>query len=150
MRELFKLSLILAIICCGAALSLAYVYNLTKEPIAEQKRLKKKRAIQAVFPNLQQTSAPESINVPIGSNNKGEEQFRPHYILKIDESVSGVAFEVETPGYGGPIAIMAGVDNQLSVTGIKIISHSETPGLGANITSDDFCRQFSGKDLTDS
>ncbi|MCP4716745.1 MAG: FMN-binding protein, partial [Deltaproteobacteria bacterium] len=46
--------------------------------------------------------------------------------------------------------IMAGVDNQLSVTGIKIISHSETPGLGANITSDDFCRQFSGKDLTDS
>jgi len=32
MKELLKLSTILALICCGAALALGCVYELTKEP----------------------------------------------------------------------------------------------------------------------
>ena len=52
MKELLKLSIILTVICCGAALALGCVYELTKEPIAQQQQLKKQRAVKAVFPEL--------------------------------------------------------------------------------------------------
>ena len=51
MRELFKLTIVLTIICSAAATALALAYNLTKEPIAHQQRLKKLNAIRAVHPD---------------------------------------------------------------------------------------------------
>jgi Na+-translocating ferredoxin:NAD+ oxidoreductase RnfG subunit len=41
MRELFKLTVVLTLICSLAATALALVYNITKDPIAYQQRLKK-------------------------------------------------------------------------------------------------------------
>ena len=51
MKELFKLTIVLTIICALAATALAFVYTITKEPIAYQQRLKKLKAIKAVQPD---------------------------------------------------------------------------------------------------
>ena len=40
---------------------------------------------------------------------------------------------------------MVGVDKENRVTGVAIISHSETASLGANCTREDFRAQFAGK-----
>ena len=147
MRELCKLAIILTIICCGAALSLAYVYNLTKEPIAYQQSLKKIKAINSVFPGHESSSEPDTVEMTVGKNKKGEDIKRKFYVIKKEESVSGVAFEIAASGYGGNIRIMVGVAQDETITGIKIIGHTETPGLGANITKETFYLQFKGKDL---
>ncbi len=149
MRELCKLAIVLTVICCGAALSLAYVYNLTKEPIAYQQRLKKIKAINSVFPGHESSSEPDTVEMSAGKNKKGEDITRKFYVIKKDETVSGVAFEIAASGYGGNIKIMVGVAKDAIITGIKIIGHTETPGLGANVTKESFYQQFKGKDLND-
>ena len=56
-------------------------------------------------------------------------------------------------GAQGSITMVCGVDNDLKCTGISIIEHSETSGLGANAASTsevgvNFRAQFKGQDET--
>ena len=48
-------------------------------------------------------------------------------------------------GFGGAIDMMVGVDVSGAVTGVAIVSQSETASLGANCTREDFRAQFTGK-----
>lgn len=57
-----------------------------------------------------------------------------------------VVVTVDKKGYGGEIEVMTGVTVDGKVTGISILSHSETPGLGAKSKTDDKWRtQFIDK-----
>ena len=47
-------------------------------------------------------------------------------------------------GFGGALDMMAGIDNDGNVTGIAIISHSETSGLGSKSTDPEWQAQFMG------
>jgi electron transport complex protein RnfG len=145
MRELCKLAIVLTVICCGAALSLAYVYNLTKEPIAYQQRLKKIKAINSVFPGHESSSEPDTVEMSAGKNEKGENITRKFYVIKKDESVSGVAFEITASGYGGNIKIMVGVAKDAIITGIKIIGHTETPDWGQMLQRKVFINSLKGR-----
>ena len=41
--------------------------------------------------------------------------------------------------------ILVGIDNDLNIKGISLVSHNETPGLGANAANPKFTDQFLGK-----
>jgi electron transport complex protein RnfG len=56
----------------------------------------------------------------------------------------GYCFFHDQPGSQGTITLAGGVDNEYTVTGVKIMAHSETPGLGAKITEESFTGQFPG------
>ena len=58
---------------------------------------------------------------------------------------SGYVVEVTPSGFGGTIDMVVGVSVDGSVTGVSIISMSETSGLGANAARDSFREQFVGK-----
>lgn len=60
----------------------------------------------------------------------------------------GTAVVVSPRGYSGPIEMLVGIDKG-KVKGIKVLSHRETPGLGANIVKSSFLNQFIGKSLKD-
>jgi electron transport complex protein RnfG len=64
-------------------------------------------------------------------------------------SGKGKAIAVSPRGYSGPIDMMVGIDEKGKVSGVKILSHRETPGLGANIVKPQFLGQFKGKSLKD-
>lgn len=147
MRELLKLSIVLTIICCCAALSLAYVYNLTKDPIAYQQQLKKTKAINDVFPEYGDVSKFDVSAFTLCVNGNDDSSCRKYYRIKKNDVLLGTAFEIIASGYGGEINIMVGVGIESKVTGIKIIRHSETPGLGANIIKEKFYSQFRGKNI---
>lgn len=149
MRELLKLCVVLTIICCCAALSLAYVYELTREPIAYQKRQKKIRAINAVFPQFEDAPGLEIVRVPVCDEDLAVDgECKTFFNIKNNQTVLGIAFEVSTvSGYGGDIHLMLGVLPGGAISGVKIIEHHETPGLGAKITNEEFYQQFSGKSL---
>ena len=52
-----------------------------------------------------------------------------------------------TVGFGGPLTLMVGVLPDGSVYNTSVLSHSETPGLGAKCTTDEhFISQFRGFD----
>lgn len=59
---------------------------------------------------------------------------------------AGYVFTVSYKGYGGAVECMTGVSADGTVTGVKLTSHNETPGLGAKAESDAAWReQFVGR-----
>jgi electron transport complex protein RnfG len=147
MGELLKLSAILTLICSCAAFSLGLAYKHTKEPIAEQQRLKKVRALKAVFDGYDIPADLPFVDLKIGNDKKGMDILRRFYLIQKDGEHSGVAFEVSSQGYGGNIQLMTGLTSNGNISGIKVLNHAETPGLGANINTEKFTCQFRGMNL---
>ena len=54
-------------------------------------------------------------------------------------------------GYAGPIRILVGIDVSGTITGVRILEHRETPGLGDGIeeSRSDWVHQFDGRSLGD-
>ena len=60
------------------------------------------------------------------------------------------AFETTAPeGYAGPIRLLIGVDIDGRLTGVRVLEHRETPGLGDGIEADrsDWIFGFTGKSI---
>ncbi len=60
------------------------------------------------------------------------------------------AFETTAPeGYAGPIRLLIGIDISGRLTGVRVLEHRETPGLGDNIEADrsDWIFGFTGKSI---
>ena len=68
-----------------------------------------------------------------------------------DEPVAALFVVTARDGYAGPIRILVGVDMDGTVTGIRIVEHRETPGLGDRIeqSRSDWVLQFDGRSLGD-
>lgn len=58
--------------------------------------------------------------------------------------VKGYVVQVAASGFGGMLDMVVGVSTEGTVTGVAIISHSETSGLGANATREDYRAQYIG------
>ncbi|WP_294520217.1 FMN-binding protein [uncultured Pseudoflavonifractor sp.] len=58
------------------------------------------------------------------------------------EALAGYCVAVTADGFGGPMELMVGVSAQGSVTGVAILSHSETPGLGDGVDDPAFLERF--------
>jgi electron transport complex protein RnfG len=63
---------------------------------------------------------------------------------------SGIVLFSTTQGYGGPIELLTGIDANGNITGVRVINHKETPGLGDNIelSHTPWILAFNGKSLS--
>ena len=148
MREIGRLVVVLTAICFVAAFALSQVFELTKEPIAYQKRLEVLRAIRAVLPDIDNEPDQDVVRIQVDSTEQDESDEVAFYRGRLNGELTGVAFVVDSrEGYGGTIEIMLGVDPQGTILGIEILSHLETPGLGSKITGESFTQQFAGRSL---
>jgi electron transport complex protein RnfG len=57
------------------------------------------------------------------------------FSAKRNGQVIGAALNLSRPGYSGNIRMMVGVNADQRITGVRIMEHTETPGLGANAAS---------------
>jgi len=142
-----KIALKLLVITLIAGLALGLTNAITAGPIAEQAALSAENARKEVL------SADSFYEVPLdelkadAAWQSGYDAVTAVYGAKgADGSFMGSVIEVNGKGYGGTIGITVGVDVDLKITGIKIGSHSETPGLGAKTTDVKFYGQFAGLD----
>ncbi len=73
------------------------------------------------------------------------------YRARRDGQVRAVAFRTEGQGYGGAISLVMGVDRDGKLLGVRVLAHSETPGLGDRIepAKDRWITRFSGRSLDD-
>ena len=148
MKDVLRLVLVLTLIAAGAGLILSLVEGMTREPIAEQRRLETLRALSAVLPPADNSPDQDTVSLITGQDKRGRDVPRTFFRGRQAATVSGVAFKVVAPdGYSGNIAIMVGVDPQGTVTGLEILTHAETPGLGDKITQPWFKEMFKGRSL---
>ena len=124
-------------VCSGV---LAYVNELTKEPIAQMLVKKTIEAAKAVLPA-------ETVSVESATFADGEE-----YFVGKGESgeVVGYAIQGSDPGgYGGDVVLMVGFRaDKTTVICYKTLAAAETPGLGMKLNTPEFSGQFAGKDGT--
>lgn len=76
----------------------------------------------------------------------------PVYRARRAGAVQAVSFQVSAPGYGNTaMRIILGVDRDGALLGVRVVSHSETPGLGDKIETrrSDWIRSFDGRSLND-
>ena len=128
-RYILRLTLTLLLITGVTAALLGFVDELTEEKIDTLTREKAEKAMQEVLPaQSYEELAPQGDGVSA--------------VYRADDL--GYVVRVTTNGFGGAIDMMVGVDTDGTVTGISVISHSETASLGANCTREDFRSQFVG------
>jgi electron transport complex protein RnfG len=148
MVDLRRLMIVLTLVTAVAGVVLALVEAVTRAPIAAQRRLEMMRALQAVLPPVDNAPDSDTVRLVTGHNKKGQELVRTFYRGRQGKELRGIAFAVTAPdGYSGNIEIMVGVDPQGVVTGVAILKHAETPGLGDKITRPEFTGRFLGKAL---
>jgi len=134
MKETLNLSLRLALICAVAAMALAKVDDFTRGPIAEAIERARREAVEAVLPPFAELVA-DTLGV--------DDETRTYDLGCGEDGVTGVAFASASGlGYSGEIKVMIGVDAAGVVTGVRILQHAETPGLGANYAAPDVLDAF--------
>lgn len=63
-----------------------------------------------------------------------------------DEGGNGVAMHVQSKGYGkDPLKMLVGINPDGTVAGVKIISTSESPGIGTKVEPADYLSKYIGK-----
>ena len=139
MKYVLKPALTLFITAVLVVAGLSYVYNLTLDPIERQKRKTQETAMKEVFP---------------GASEYKEKQIeKTGSIVSVYEALSGDALtgyvvQLSPKGYSGKIDLIAGVSlSENKITGMRVMKHTETPGLGALAVKEDFYRRYNNLDL---
>lgn len=136
MRELIKLSLILAIVCAVCASLLMYVDMLTRAPRVESANLKRSQAARSVLPTF--------------TDDKAELRALEGGAFLLTDSASGKYLGAAVEGcshhgYGGDIRLIVGFDEKDHVVDFAVVESHETPGLGAKVSDEKFRAAFRGR-----
>lgn len=133
-----KLIIVLALISIGSGFFLALTYTYTIPHIEANAATEQEAAILETLPGA------------VGFEEISGTDFLMYKGLDANGDEAGFAYVAEGGGFQGVITLMVGVDpEQEMITGIKILSHSETPGLGARIGEAAFQDQFAQKPIND-
>ena len=110
-------------VCLVCAALLGFVFVLTDGPIQAAAAAEAQASIAKVLP------AGGEISEELSSEAEGVDGY---YIQTDDEgAITAYAVKTVTGGFGGPITLMVGVLPDGTVFNTSVLSHSETPGLGA-------------------
>lgn len=128
----------LLVICLVATSLLAFTNSITAEKIAlnavETENASRNVVLPGAVSYSEVTETENGVTYCTGYDKIGNE--------------IGYVFTSGAKGYGGTVSVMAGLDKEGTILGIEILSHSETPGLGANAVKDDFKGRFAEKSGT--
>ena len=111
---------------------LGLVYGMTKDAIAEVDQKKNEAAIQAVLPlDGEITYKADTLKY----NYEGVDLTFPcNLAYDANGNFQGAAVKTSEGGFGGKIDMMVGFLADGTIKGTSVLSHAETPGLGANMT----------------
>lgn len=154
MKQMMKDALILFLITLISGAALGLVYEVTKEPIAQQEQKAKNEAYQNVFEAAEdftelteEAYAPDALTAFVKENGFDASIDGVAQALSGDGSVLGYVITVtDHEGYGGDIQFTMGVAADGTLNGISLLSISETAGLGMR-AGEVLVPQFAGKQV---
>ena len=133
MRNTLRMISVLTVVGLISGATLVLVYNYASPLILNNQKTESEKAIFKLFPE---------------GKSYDEVTIEESAVFKMKDKngkLLGYAFMADGNGYQGPIKMMAGIKADLkTLVGIEILDSQETPGLGQEITQDDFKNQFNG------
>ena len=131
-----------ALLVCGAV---ALSSTLTTPLITLRQQEDTQRLLAQVLPNqaYDQLPSKEELTLTLGGT--------PVHFFRARQGgkVTAIALFAAPRGYGGEIHLLLGIDAAGTLTGVRVISHTETPGLGDKIETakSDWILGFDGLSL---
>lgn len=112
-------------VCVITGAALAVVNIVTAEPIAAAAEASRRTAMADILPPFDNDISSTATTGPDGTTL---------YTALHGQEVAGCAVETfSDAGFGGRIVLLAGFDAHGALTGYRVLSHAETPGLGARM-----------------
>ena len=137
-NSIAKPTFALFIITIVAAVIMGLAYVVTEEPILRARHQSEMNAIASLLPenysmNFIYLDDHDSnlTRLAISYNEAGER--------------IGYVFSAAPTGYSGPVFMMIALNTNGVISGVRVISHTETPGLGSQITAGWFLEMFEGR-----
>lgn len=130
---------------------LIYVNQSTKDKIALRMEEDLKTSLaQVVPPSMYDNKILKDTVTITGKDVSGKPNSTIFYRARKDGKIVALAFPEIAYGYSGEIDLIMGVDPNGTLLGVRVIAHSETPGLGDKIEADksNWIFGFKGKSLT--
>lgn len=157
-RSVNKKSIVLAtvaifMITAIAAVALAYVEQITNEPIKQAQQQAKEDAYREVFQDAKSFEADAEFDYDEAGRLLYEQGFQTNIdevvIAKNDknEAIGYVLIITSHEAYDSDLQIALGVTNEGMTNGISFLSLHETAGLGMEADTESFKEQFQGKNV---
>lgn len=135
-----NMAVCLTAVCLFCSALLGGIYVMTKDAIDQAALDKTNNAIALVTPEFDNVPSNDLFKVALDGDSVTV------YPAKKGGAIVGYAVETSTSkGFGGTIRLMVGFDPDGNIVSTSVISHAETPGLGAKMTEPAFSDQFRGK-----
>ena len=154
-KYIITLTVTLLVTCVIVAGLLGLVNGVTAGPIAEINWEKTQVAMSAVAADPDNTTFAETplenTQAMIDAATAAGGTLGDSYEAQVNGESAGYAITVSASGSQGTIEMMVGVDTEGTVTGVSIVSHSETSGIGTKVMNneDGVLDQFKGKSAAD-
>lgn len=149
MNNKLKPIIVLMVICIVASSALAFFNEITKDVIAEQDRLAEIAALNEVMPGVDvEALNAETVSAVFAQLTVSDEGIDAIYKATTGGNDAGYILRTTSKGYGGTVTCMTAIGNDGKIVGTKVLSHSETPGLGAKaaVNGDgSWISQYAGK-----
>lgn len=154
-KDIIRLGVSLALYAAAACVALAFVYTITAPTIAGLAEVQLKESLKDLFP---EADSFEEAKGDIRSADPAV-SFGGAWLAKKGAVPLGISIKAEGKSYGGAAIMLVGVSRDKKITGARILTLSDTPGLGANAVSPSyfvdkkakltFPGQFVGKPVAD-
>jgi electron transport complex protein RnfG len=150
-ENMMRAAILLSLFAFIGTAVLSFTHETTKDRIAQNER-------DALLRSLHNIIKPDMLDNDIFNDTikisdpelLGSEQAIDVYIARKDgKPVAAVFGSIAPNGYNGKIKLLVGVDLDANLTGVRVISHMETPGLGDAIEEQrsDWILGFTDKSL---
>lgn len=130
---------------------LAGIHGATSQRIAERERQQALARLAAVLPPSLYDNDPVADTVFVTDARLGPGGHAVHRARREGAAVAVAIAATAPDGYAGPIGLIVGIDKDGTVLGVRVLSHSETPGLGDPVEErrSDWIHGFAGRSLGD-
>jgi H+/Na+-translocating ferredoxin:NAD+ oxidoreductase subunit G len=150
--HILRVGLTLAAFAIAATSLVVLTEDTTHDKIIDEDRKTLLKAINAVITNDQYDNEILTDTLILGSNkNLGTKKVSTVYrARKNGKPVAAVLTTIAPNGYNGKIKLLVGIAFDGSLTGVRVIQHKETPGLGdkIDIKKADWILNFTGRSLS--
>lgn len=151
LQHAFKTASRMIAFAVTGTLLLSVIHTITESPIAENERQAKLALFKQVIPqssydnNILKTTLPIAPDPLLGNHKQTLAHIASH-----NNKPVGVILEAIAPdGYAGDIKLLIAIRHDGTVSGVRVITHKETPGLGdyIDIARDQWIKVFDAQSL---
>ena len=144
MRDMFKTTVPLLIICVIVALCVSVVDYFRTDVMAMRERQNseiQKKEVLAVADRFEEIKGWQG-------KASGTDIIKEAYRGISSDKTKGLVFIAYPKGYAGEIKVIIGINSEGFISGVTVGNNKETPGLGSKAAEPAFTGQYSNKSIT--